>query len=121
MKGVDCEFAYGRSDGYLVVPGDADVRLSRFPVHLGERGLAAALAKQVARNLIVYQLGRGPGRPPLQPEIDAATALAKADAEAHEAGRGVPGQPRWPSARPKTPTSAVLRFLDNPPAGGSPA
>jgi hypothetical protein len=95
MTGLDCLFAYGGEHGYLVITGQAEVRLSRFPVAAGAAGLVAVVAREAARNVIVFPLGRGPGRPGGDLELAALAAMAKDYAERFEAGDDLDGYPAW--------------------------
>lgn len=91
---------YGRRDRYAVVVAQAPggepcgVTLTRWPVehdaHDPYMQPAAA-----ARNAILFPLGRGPGRPAAEPELDALLSCARVFAEAYEAGEDLPGYPRW--------------------------
>lgn len=95
ITGRDCLLAYGHDHGYLVVTGAAEVRLSRFPVALADAGLAARLALEAVRSVIVFPLGRGPGRPGGEPEMAALAAMAKDYAEKFERGEDLDGYPAW--------------------------
>jgi len=95
MPGQDKVFAYGIEHGYLVLRSETDVRLSRFSIELAARDLSAAVAAEVMRNVIVFPLGRGPGRPGMEPELNALTESAKTFAERFEAGESLPGYPAW--------------------------
>jgi hypothetical protein len=92
--------AYGSEHGYLVALGETEVRLSRFSIPEAESGLAAKLALGVMRTVIVFPLGRGPGRPGGVPELAALAVSAKGYAERYEAGESLPGYPAWQHAAP---------------------
>jgi hypothetical protein len=95
MTGKDKVFAYGSEHGYLVLRGETDVRLSRFSVELAAGNLTAAVAAETMRNVIVFPLGRGPGRPGGEPELNALTESAKVYAERYEVGESLEGYPAW--------------------------
>jgi hypothetical protein len=95
MPGQDKVFAYGVSWGYLVLRSETDVRLSRFSIELAARDLSAGVAAEVMRNVIVFPLGRGPGRPGGEPELNALMESAKAFAERYEDGGDFEGYPAW--------------------------
>lgn len=96
----------GRAHVYLV-SGDVSadggevtaVRLTRWtrPVALDRTFLPAVAqaAEQAARNVIVFPLGRGPGRPCGEPEIAAHMEVARLYAERFEAGEDLDGYPAW--------------------------
>lgn len=87
--------ALGADTVYLVSPdrqnGDATgVRLTRY------RSLRpTGAAQEAARNVIVFPLGRGPGRPVGEPELAALTESAKVYADRFEAGESLDGYPYW--------------------------
>jgi hypothetical protein len=90
----------GRRDFYLVT-GDAgpdgrevtSVRLTRWH---GADGLFPALvADEASRNVIVFPLGRGPGRPAMEPEVAGLMSTARGYAERFEAGEDLEGYPAW--------------------------
>jgi hypothetical protein len=95
MIGADWTLAYGRTHGYLVVTTARDVRLSRFNVLIANEGLAARLATGVVRTVIIFPLGRGPGRPGGAPELAALAESAKGYAERYDAGESLEGYPAW--------------------------
>jgi hypothetical protein len=95
MTGTDCVFAYGQQHGYQVLRSETEVRLARFTIELARRGLVAAVVAEAARSVIVFPLGRGPGRPGGEPELDALTESAKVYAERYEAGESVEHYPAW--------------------------
>lgn len=95
MTGKGWACAYGVSWGYLVVHGETGVRLSRFSVDLAAENLTAALAAETMRNVIVFPLGRGPGRPGGEPELAALMEAAKTYAERYEVGESLEGYPAW--------------------------
>lgn len=84
------EVAYGSRDVYLAVTGSAEVRLTRW-----RRMSPSFTEAQAARNVIVFPLGRGPGRPGGEPELAALTESAKRCAERFEAGEDIDGCPYW--------------------------
>jgi hypothetical protein len=99
-------------------------RLTRWVVQ--ERPAPLFLAGEAVRNVIIFPLGRGPGRPAMEPEFAALIAVAKAYAEKFEAGESLEGYPAWqqPPAKPRTSIyrdepSAVRRYLDEGLAGGA--
>jgi hypothetical protein len=92
--------AAGKRDRYVIVPEDAAagepcaVRLTRWPIETAmhdpfEEGTAAA------RNVIVFPLGRGPGRPPGDLEAVALIEAVKVYAEAYEGGESLQDYPCW--------------------------
>jgi hypothetical protein len=95
LTGKDKVFAYGSAHGYLVLRGETDVRLSRFSVALAANDMTAAVAAEVMRNMIVFPLGRGPGRPGMEPELDVLMESAKTFAEVYESGGDLEGYPAW--------------------------
>jgi hypothetical protein len=99
------QFAYGAEHGYLVLTGEREVRLARFLVATGARGLTARTARESAESVIVFPLGRGPGRPGGAPELTALAESAKAYAERFEAGLDLEGYPAWQRER------STARFL----------
>jgi hypothetical protein len=103
MTGEDYTLAYGRNHGYLVVTRKSEVRLSRFSIRIAESGLVARLALGVTRTTIVFPLGRGPGRPGGEPELDALAASARVFAERFEAGEDLERYPAWRQARAPYP------------------
>lgn len=105
MNSKDGVFAYGVSWGYLVVRGETDVRLSRFSVDLVASNLTAAVAAETMRNVVVFPLGRGPGRPGGEPELAALTEAAKGYAERYEAGESLEGYPAWQHRAAEVPPS----------------
>jgi hypothetical protein len=98
MNSKDGVFAYGVSWGYLVVRGETEVILSRFSVDLVASNLTAAVAAEAVRNVIVFPLGRGPGRPGGDPELDALVTSARVYAERFESGESLEGYPAWQHA-----------------------
>jgi hypothetical protein len=71
------------------------VRLSRFNVLVANEGLSAKLSLGVTRTTIIFPIGRGPGRPPLDPEFDALVEAAKVYAQQYEDGVSLEGHPQW--------------------------
>jgi hypothetical protein len=53
------------------------------------------MAVEAARNVVVFPLGRGPGRPGGEPEMAALMEAAKTWAERFEAGESLEGYPAW--------------------------
>jgi hypothetical protein len=94
IKFTTCEMAYGRDHGYLVIREESGVRLGRFSIDAGARNLHAVVAREVLASALVFPLGRGPGRPGGDPELDALVASAKVYAERFEAGESMVG-PDW--------------------------
>lgn len=91
---------YGRRDRYAVVVAQAPdgspsgVTLTRWPIeHAAHDPYMQGAA--AARNAIVFPLGRGPGRPAGEPELDALLSCAKVYAEAYEAGEDLSGYSCW--------------------------
>lgn len=101
MPGQDKVFAYGSEHGYLVLRSETDVRLSRFSIELAARDLSAGVAAEVMRNVIVFPLGRGPGRPGGEPELAALMESAKSWAERYEGGEALAGYPAWQQPMPE--------------------
>jgi sugar phosphate isomerase/epimerase len=64
-------------------------------------------AEAAARNVIVFPIGRGPGRPAGEPELAALMAMAKDYAERFEAGGDLEAYPHWRQPLP------VLDLADN--------
>lgn len=97
LAGQSCLFAYGHAHGYLVMPEAAGVRLSRFSIaRVASEETVAAIA-EAARSVIIFPLGRGPGRPGGEPELTALTETAKAHAERFEVGEDL-AFPGWQHA-----------------------
>jgi hypothetical protein len=127
MKGQAALYAYGSEHGYLVIREETGVRLTRFRIAAGADGLAAVVALEAARNLIFFPLGRGPGRPGGEPELDALAESAKMYAEKFEGGEDLDrdGYPAWrhaeperggqlPSALPRTFEEMLDRWIAGP-------
>jgi hypothetical protein len=95
MAGKDYVLAYGRTHGYMAVRSETDVRLTRFNILVANSGLAARLVLGVTRTMIVFPLGRGPGRPGGEPELNALLESAKTFAERFEAGGDFEDYPAW--------------------------
>jgi hypothetical protein len=53
------------------------------------------VTEQASRNTIVFPMGRGPGRPGMEPELAALVETAKTYAERFEAGHDIDGYPHW--------------------------
>jgi hypothetical protein len=85
--------AKGRVDTYLVFGDEREVRLTRH-----RSVLYVNRAYEAARNVIVFPMGRGPGRPAGVPEIAALMESAKHYAERFEAGESLEGYPAWRQA-----------------------
>lgn len=107
MTGLTSVFAYGEHFGYLVVPdrqasgtAPAGVRLTRFSIEAARDGLAAVVARESAVNVIIFPLGRGPGRPSGETEMAALAEAAKGYAERFEAGESLEGYAAWQHPRP---------------------
>jgi hypothetical protein len=88
------EMAYGLEHGYLVIREESGVRLGRFSVDAAARDSHAVVAREVLASALVFPLGRGPGRPGGEPELDALVASAKVYAERFESGESMVG-PDW--------------------------
>lgn len=125
MTGLSATWTYGANFGYLVVPdlrgsgtAPAGVRLSRFSIAAGTQGLSSVVARESAVNVIVFPLGRGPGRPAGEPELAALTETAKGYAERFEAGEDLEGYPAWQHLRRdpefRLPEGDVARFAAGP-------
>jgi hypothetical protein len=95
-------YSWGEHSTYLVSVLDHEVRLSRFSV---PAVTPLAMAAEAACTVIVFPLGRGPGRPGGEPELDALAESAKVYAERYEAGESLEGYPHWQHER------SVARFL----------
>jgi len=95
MAGSNWTLAYGREHGYLVTLSEIEVRLTRFSISEAISGAVARLALGVTRAVIVFPLGRGPGRPGGAPELAALAESAKGYAERYEAGESLEGYPAW--------------------------
>jgi hypothetical protein len=54
-----------------------------------------AAAAEIARNVIIFPLGRGPGRPGGALEVRALIDAAKRYADQFEAGQSLDGYPAW--------------------------
>jgi hypothetical protein len=100
MNGKDKVFAYGSRHGYLVLRSETEVRLSRFPLDLAMENLIAAVVAETLRNMISFPLGRGPGRPGGEIELNALMESAKVWAERYEAGESLPGYRAWQQLMP---------------------
>jgi hypothetical protein len=90
--------ARGKADTYLVFGDEREVRLTR---HRSVPYVNRAF--EAARNVIVFPMGRGPGRPAGEPELTALMAAARSYAERYEAGESLEGYPHWQHA-PTGPT-----------------
>lgn len=87
--------AEGDRLGYLVWfdESDCQVKLTRW--HLVQRGwptivASTGLAREAARHLVMRQLSRGPGRPPMLPDAEASMARLRDAADAYEGRSGAP-------------------------------
>jgi hypothetical protein len=89
------QIAYGSEHGYLAARDDAGVRLARFSIARVASGASVAAVGEAVRSVIVFPLGRGPGRPGGGPELDALMETARTYAEAFEAGQDLLGYPAW--------------------------
>lgn len=90
--------AAGERFAYLVVTESAlgqvrAVRLTRWEAK--PNGSVAGAAAELARNVIVFPLGRGPGRPAGAPEVAALIESSKRYADQFEAGGSLDGYPAW--------------------------
>jgi hypothetical protein len=63
---VGTEYAWGADWTYMVTRTEASVQLARFPA---EPAIPLPAVAAVMRNIIVFPLGRGPGRPGMEPEL----------------------------------------------------
>jgi hypothetical protein len=119
MDRAGTERAWGADWTYVVTRTETCVHLARFPAESAVLLLAVAA---VMRNVIVFPLGRGPGRPGGEPEMAALVASAKTYAERFEAGEGLEGYPAWqherPAAREGGPEPAVPKYDPELPGGG---
>lgn len=91
------------------------VRLTRWahtgiPSPEGMSDFVLDFARNVSRNTIVFPMGRGPGRPGGEPELDALVEYAKTYAERFEAGQDIDGWPHWQRER----SAARFRATGNP-------
>lgn len=109
--GKNATFAYGRAHGYLVVRGEYEVRLSRFSTEMAAAGLTASVAAAVTRSVIVFPLGRGPGRPAGEPELAALEDTARLYAERFENGTSLDGYPDWQHGQAPEPGAPAMVFL----------
>jgi hypothetical protein len=97
--------ANGESHAYEVFTDVNDaVHLTRWthtgtPLPEDMSAFVLEFARQVARNAIVFPMGRGPGRPGMAPELDALVEAAKVFAERFEAGQDIDGYPHWQRER----------------------
>jgi hypothetical protein len=112
MNGKDNVFAYGVSWGYLVVRSETDARLSRFPLDLAMENLIAAVVAETMRNMISFPLGRGPGRPGGEIELNALMESAKVWAERYEAGESLPGYRAWQQLMPEQEAREAARSFE---------
>jgi len=98
----------GRLDVYLIAVDEhrACAYLTRFrteyrgPGRHGREADAFEVAEQAARNRIETICQRGPGRPPLAVELDAAVVHLVELAERYESGEPVTGHPGWEHPAP---------------------
>jgi hypothetical protein len=92
--------AQGRKDRYVIVrwlaqSGEtAGVRLTRWP-SASDLHDPFAEGAAAARNLIAIPLGRGPGRPAGEAELDGLFGIARGFAATYEGGQGLPSYPEW--------------------------
>jgi hypothetical protein len=112
VKGKGIAFAYGAEHGYLVSTSDREVRLARFLMSTGIAGLTAVTAREAMESVIVFPLGRGPGRPGGEPELRALTESAKVYAERFEAGESLPGFPAWQQPMPEAEARDAARSFE---------
>jgi hypothetical protein len=100
--------ARGLSFLYDIQATDADVRLTRWSWRESD---IATMARQAARDVIVFPLSRGPGRPPARPETDRAVKDAKSLADLYEAG-GIEwrGPETVPALPPRRESAVLLRM-----------
>jgi hypothetical protein len=96
--------ASGEMHAYTVFTDSTDtVRLTRWLPRVGQTQMD--VAREASRNTIVFPLGRGPGRPGMEPELAVLAESAKVFAEAFEAGESLKGYPAWQHER------STARFL----------
>jgi hypothetical protein len=117
------EVAEGEFYAYLVVVESArhGVVLTRFRKgHLGNPGVPfpLAVAGDAARNAVFFPLGRGPGRPGGEPELEALVATAQLYAEHFEAGESLEGYPAWQQPRVILSSDTGESRIDLPRAAG---
>lgn len=104
--GYSCErqfSARGKVDTYLVFGDEREVRLSRH-----RSVLYVNRAFEAARNVIIFPLGRGPGRPAMEPEVAALMAAARLHAERFEAGESLEGYPQWQHGQRLVPNEGLI-------------
>lgn len=89
---VGTEYAWGADWTYMVTRTEASVQLARFPA---EPAIPLPAVAAVMRNIIVFPLGRGPGRPGGALEVRALIDAAKRYADQFEAGESLDGYPAW--------------------------
>ncbi len=109
MTGQHGQFAYGREHGYLVTREEAGVRLARFSIARVEAGMTVAAITEAVRSVIVFPLGRGPGRPGGEPEMGPLTEAAKGYAETFEAGQDLLGYPAWTHQQVPAPDRNITK------------
>ena len=101
-------------DRYLGEP--TGVRLTRYRAWASP--VTAETAAEAARNVIVIPLGRGPGRPAMEPELTALMEIPKLFAERYEAGQSLDGYPAWQHAGGTAREAADAMFADLDRAAG---
>ena len=101
--------ARGKADTYLVFGDEREVRLTR---HRSVPYVNRAF--EAARNVIVFPMGRGPGRPAGEPELTALMAAARSYAERYEAGESLEGYPHWQHAPAEPAPYGGRVLLANP-------
>lgn len=90
----------GQTDVHLITVDRDDgrvtgVRLTRWRGAGGAMGDSWETALAAARNVIILPLGRGPGRPPGEPEVAGLLDAAKRLACKYEAGEPLTDHPAW--------------------------
>jgi hypothetical protein len=98
--------ARGKTDTYLVFGDEREVRLTRH-----RSVVYVNRAYEAARNVIVFPMGRGPGRPAGEPELAAQMAAARLFAERFESGEDLEGYPHWQHDRRAKPGEAARLIM----------
>jgi hypothetical protein len=113
-----CIYASGRKNTYLIQADEAAVFLTRWdrPAALYPH-VVLAVAQQAAANKIETILQRGPGRPPVQVELDAAVAHLAMLAEHYEDGYPLPDY-RWREPDPVPVSDAAVQAEAHADAAG---
>jgi hypothetical protein len=113
LPGSTDAVGYGWRDAYLVSGvASADgsevtaVRLTRW--RCADSGFPVLVADAAVVNLITFPMGRGPGRPAGQPEVDALMRTARDYAEKFEGGGDLEGYPAWQHEPEEEGTPAMV-------------